>query len=127
MLARWFSARSLGLHLVWALIVAGCAIAGFWQLGRATGGNTLSWAYTFEWPAFAIVATIGWWQMIHDDPADRAARRRQHIEARAAHPETVIARRVEDESDELRAYNDYLASLAATGAHKTWRNPRGVG
>jgi len=116
----------LGLHLTLAAIVAGCAIAGMWQLGRATGGNTLSWAYTFEWPAFAIVAGIGWWQMVHDEPEERAARKQRQSAVRASRPEPSIARRVDQESDELRAYNDYLASLAAGGKAKTWRNPRGL-
>ena len=39
-----------------------------WQLGRALGGNTLSWAYTFEWPLFAGYACYMWWQLIHDEP-----------------------------------------------------------
>ncbi len=38
----------------------------WWQLGRALGGNTLSWAYTFEWPLFACYAVYVWWQLIHD-------------------------------------------------------------
>ncbi|MGD0313063.1 MAG: hypothetical protein ABSC90_11425 [Acidimicrobiales bacterium] len=37
-----------------------------WQLDRALGGNTLSWAYTFEWPLFAGYAVYVWWQLIHD-------------------------------------------------------------
>ncbi len=126
MLSRWLSPRAIGLHLVLTAIVTGCAVAGLWQFRRATGGNTLSWAYTFEWPAFAIVAGIGWWQMVHDSSEERQARRQIHARARAARPEPTITRHVEEESDELREYNDYLASLAAGGARKTWRNPRGL-
>jgi hypothetical protein len=40
-----------------------------WQLGRALDGNTLSWAYTFEWPLFAGYAVYVWWQLIHDQTA----------------------------------------------------------
>jgi hypothetical protein len=39
-----------------------------WQFERATGGNTLSWAYTFEWPLFGVYAIYMWWQLIHDTP-----------------------------------------------------------
>jgi len=39
-----------------------------WQLSRALDGNTLSWAYTFEWPLFAGYAIYVWWQLIHDQP-----------------------------------------------------------
>jgi hypothetical protein len=38
----------------------------WWQLGRALAGNSLSWAYTFEWPLFAGYAVYVWWQLIHD-------------------------------------------------------------
>lgn len=40
-----------------------------WQLGRALGGNALSWAYTFEWPLFGGYAIYVWWQLIHDQPS----------------------------------------------------------
>jgi hypothetical protein len=33
---------------------------GYWQLRRAESGNELSWAYTFEWPIFAICG-VGFW------------------------------------------------------------------
>ena len=72
---RWLSKRAVVFHLLLAVIVPGCMIAGWWQLQRATGGNTLSWAYTFEWPIFAVLAVVGWWQLIHEDPADVQARR----------------------------------------------------
>ena len=41
----------------------------WWQLTRALAGNTLSWAYTFEWPLFAGYAVYVWWQLIHDQTA----------------------------------------------------------
>jgi hypothetical protein len=76
---RWFSGRAFVFHLLLVIIVPGCLIAGWWQLGRATGGNGLSWAYTFEWPIFAVIACVGWWQMIHEDPADVVARKEERI------------------------------------------------
>ena len=45
------------------------ALLTSWQLGRALSGNTLSWAYTFEWPLFAGYAIYIWWQLIHDQHA----------------------------------------------------------
>ena len=53
----------------------------WWQFERAYNGNTLSWAYTFEWPLFAGYAIYVWWQLIHDDPT--VFTRRQGAEARA--------------------------------------------
>ncbi|MHB1929224.1 MAG: hypothetical protein ACYDEN_00845 [Acidimicrobiales bacterium] len=88
MLRRWLCPRALGLHL--SLVVLGglCLLAGWWQLHRALGGNTLSWAYTFEWPVFAVMAAAGWWQLVHDTPDDlrrrRAERKLDREEWRAA-------------------------------------------
>ena len=41
---------------------------------QALHGNSLSWAYTVEWPGFAVVAVLAWWHLIHEDPASRSAR-----------------------------------------------------
>jgi hypothetical protein len=66
-------------HALLLIIVPTCLIAGWWQLNRATGGNTLSWAYTFEWPIFAIIAIIGWWQLIHEEPEEVDARKEERL------------------------------------------------
>jgi hypothetical protein len=47
----------------------------WWQFERAYHGNTLSWAYTFEWPLFGGYAIYVWWQLIHDDPTVFSRRR----------------------------------------------------
>ena len=52
-------------------------------------GNTLSYLYCVEWPAFVVVAGIGWWQMVRDTPEDIAARRRFREQMRAASAEVV--------------------------------------
>ena len=77
------------LHAAFLLIAAGCLTAGWWQVQRAMQGNTLSYLYSVEWPAFIVVAGIGWWQMVHDTPEDIAARRRFHEQMRAASAEVV--------------------------------------
>jgi hypothetical protein len=77
------------LHAAFLLIAAGCLTAGWWQIQRAMQGNTLSYLYSVEWPAFVVVAGIGWWQMVHDTPEDIAARRRYREQMRAASAEVV--------------------------------------
>jgi hypothetical protein len=72
---RWCSRRALLLHLEFALVVVGCLAAGWWQVTRALGGNGLSWFYSFEWPAFALVALAAWWHLIHEDEVTREARK----------------------------------------------------
>lgn len=51
---------------------------GDWQWHCALSGNTLSWAYTFEWPLFAIFGVVFWVRTVRDEvglTAIRAARK----------------------------------------------------
>lgn len=84
MLSRWLTARAVGLHFLVVAVVGGCLIAGRWQLHQALKGNTLSWAYTVEWPIFAVIAVVGWWYLIHEEPAERAARAEKAAREKAA-------------------------------------------
>src|SRR5262245_31214778 len=86
---QWVTPRSLLLHLAFLVIATGCLFAAWWQIHRAMAGNTLSYLYSVEWPAFVVVAGIGWWQMFHDTPEDIAARKAHHARARAASAEVV--------------------------------------
>ncbi len=72
---RYFTPRCIGLHATLLVLLPVFAWLTSWQLGRALGGNTLSWAYTFEWPLFAGYAIYIWWQLIHDQPNSFSARR----------------------------------------------------
>jgi hypothetical protein len=72
---RWFRKRALLYHLLVIIIAPGCLWAGWWQIHRAMQGNALSYFYSVEWPIFAILAVVGWWQLIHEDPADVEARK----------------------------------------------------
>lgn len=83
---RWLSRRALSLHLLVAVVAPGCVAAGWWQATRALSGNGLSWAYSVEWPAFAVVAVIWWWNLVHEDPADYAARKASRHDAAPVSP-----------------------------------------
>lgn len=72
---RWFSARAVVLHAEVLVLAPVCALAGWWQATRALDGNGLSWVYSVEWPIFAILAVIGWWHLVHEDPDAYRARR----------------------------------------------------
>jgi hypothetical protein len=65
----------LVLHLGVAIVAPACVLAGWWQATRALAGNGLSWVYSVEWPAFAVIAVAGWWQLIHEDPEAYRARK----------------------------------------------------
>ena len=70
---RYFTLRCIGMHLTLAVLLPAFTALTIWQYDRATSGNTLSWAYTFEWPLFGGYAIYVWWQLIHDDPTERKA------------------------------------------------------
>jgi len=110
-------------HLALIVSVPLFLAAGWWQVHRAEGGNTLSYAYAVEWPLFAVIAVYLWWQLLHMEPGSR-----RDIE-RDSDPDgggVLLGRRREQETPELAAYNDDLELLAAVGRPKTWRNPRGM-
>ena len=64
----WFSRRALKLHAVMLIVIPGFAALCIWQIDRALGGNSLSWAYVFEWPLFAAYAVYMWWRILHEKP-----------------------------------------------------------
>jgi hypothetical protein len=59
--------RWLGWHALMVASVLGMLALGNWQLQRAEAGNALSWAYTFEWPIFAVFAIVFWAKTIRDE------------------------------------------------------------
>src|SRR5215469_12219668 len=59
--------RWLGWHLLMVVSFWGMLWLGDWQLHRALSGNGLSWAYTFEWPIFAVFAVVFWAKTIRDE------------------------------------------------------------
>src|SRR5260370_28658715 len=65
--------RWLGWRAFTVVGVFGMLWLGDWQFHRAESGNALSWAYTFEWPVFAVLGVIFWAKTIRDEfkpPAD---------------------------------------------------------
>ena len=113
-------------HVTALILVCGFLALGWWQLGRATGGNTLSWAYTLEWPVFAGFVVFLWFREVQHERAgttttpppvpeapERPARR-PGDPVTVGRPIRVPVPPASDEDDPaLAAYNDYLAWLAA--------------
>jgi hypothetical protein len=136
--------RWLGWHLLMVVSFFGMLWLGDWQLHRALSGNGLSWAYTFEWPLFAVFAVVFWAKTIRDEFRIRRGEipdpRAVAIEEAESLP-TGVAGAVqaagavqvpgaapgegEDEDEELRAYNAYLARLnAEVKGHGRWHGLR---
>jgi hypothetical protein len=119
---RWlflFQPKWLGWHLFAFGAVFGMLWLGDWQFHRALSGNGLSWAYTFEWPIFAIFGLVFWAKTIYDEfrPPQQSERAYDEVDLPdgaglplATSGDGVVAVRAEDDP-ELAAYNAYLAKL----------------
>lgn len=60
--------KPLRVHLGLVAAEAICASAFVVELLRATSGNTLSWAYVFEWPILGAYAVYVWRKLLRDVP-----------------------------------------------------------
>ena len=137
---RWrflITPRWLGWHLFTVVAVIGMLWLGDWQLRRALAGNGLSWAYTFEWPIFAVMGVVFWAKTIRDElhPPEPAAAGQDEVPLPAgAYPaasgnagEAVPADGPPPtaEDAELAAYNAYLARLhREVRGHGKWHGMR---
>jgi len=72
-------ASAMKTHLTLVIGLALCAAAFWFELGRAEGGNELSWAYVFEWPLLAIFAIYMWWKLLHPGFTIRRAREKAAV------------------------------------------------
>ncbi|HLX87698.1 MAG TPA: hypothetical protein VKR22_04450 [Acidimicrobiales bacterium] len=126
---RWFTRRSIMAHVALVIWVPGCALAAWWQVGIALGGDSLGWVYSVMWPCFAVFGIVFWWFLVHDDPDSVGARglRRRATQARpggtdpAGSPDDEAIARAEADDPELAAYNAYLDALSRQPASKGWR------
>jgi hypothetical protein len=124
-------------HLFVVASVIGMLWLGDWQLHRALSGNGLSWAYTFEWPIFAVFAVVFWAKTIRDEFHPPAEAGEPDIALPAgAYPATAGATAggaaavpggapATEEDAELAAYNAYLARLhKEVRGHGRWHGLR---
>jgi hypothetical protein len=135
--SRWrflISPKWLGWHVFVILSVVGMLWLGNWQLRRAEAGNALSWAYTFEWPLFAIFAVVFWAKTIRDEvhpPAQAGSRDAVALPGGipvsppgGSRPPGGDEEPGEDD-EELAAYNAYLARLTnEVRGHGRWHGLR---
>ena len=156
-LPRWrflISPRWIAWHLFVIVAIAVMMLLGLWQFHRAEAGNSLSWAYTFEWPIFSAFALVFWVKTIRDElrpPGERKSEQDKlwlpagvgepppwELDAGAGSPERsageeVAASPAADPAgergapeDELAEYNAYLARLSqeVRSTHGKWHRSR---
>jgi hypothetical protein len=136
---RWhflFTPKWLGWHLFTVLAVLGMLWLGNWQFQRAASGNALSWAYTFEWPIFAIFGLVFWAKTIRDefkpppDPGTADVQLPRAVGVRAGDGASSGGQAGHDDAEdaddpELAAYNAYLAQLnEQVKGHGRWHGLR---
>ena len=111
----------MALHVCAAVVVLGCIALAWWQAARALSGNTLSWAYTFEWPVFGAYAVFMWWKLLHERAREHPRTDRAQLDDPAADRPAQDDRADDRAQDsELAEYNEYLAALSSSGRRKRW-------
>jgi hypothetical protein len=147
---RWrvlLTPRWLSWHLFAFAAVAGMIWLGDWQFRRALSGNALSWAYTFEWPIFAIFGVVFWVKTIRDElqPARQGGGQSEEVAlpagtrspgstgpaggtstARSGQEESGQVSDLDEPADqELAEYNAYLTKLSSqVKGHGRWHGLR---
>ncbi len=115
----WLTPRAVAMHITLLVVVPVFAGLFWWQVQRVRQGNTLSWAYVFEWPFFAAYAVYMWWKLVHD----HAVVANEPAETEPTTPTSPVSGPVSrhaDDDEEMAAYNQYLAELEASGRRKRW-------
>ena len=122
----------LGWHVFVIVSVLVMLWLGGWQLRRAESGNSLSWAYTFEWPLFAIFAVVFWVKTIRDEVRPPAQPKDAFALPNGIPAPLPTALRAAgggegaaEDDEELAPYNAYLARLTKeVSGHGRWHGFR---
>jgi DNA-binding transcriptional regulator of glucitol operon len=136
--ARFLTPWWLVRHVLMVVLVAAFLALGWWQIGRARDGNTLSFGYAFEWPLFAGFVVFVWVKEIrgelHRDqapPVPPAVEVPAELSAQPGYVPFHAAARADRGGDagdpELAAYNRYLEWLAANPDRRAGDNDRSDG
>jgi hypothetical protein len=104
----------LAKHAAMIVLVTAFLALGWWQVTRAAGGNTLSFAYAVEWPLFAAFVVFVWVREIRSAGRGGGPRPLPRPGVRSPVRTRPAPLPADDDADPaLAAYNRYLAWLAA--------------
>lgn len=113
---RLRGADAFRLHLTLAVGLVICIGAFVFEVTRALGGNTLSWAYVFEWPIFAVFAVYMWWHLLHGQDGSRQKPPRPDGAAGVTSPSDGGA---PAEDPDLAAWQEYLRTMESDEAQRS--------
>jgi len=128
--SRWrflVSPQWLAWHAFAVVAFWGMCWLGDWQLHRALAGNSLSWAYTFEWPLFAVMGAFFWGKTIRDELHLRSAPASEAAESGPSGPAglPVGAEAADGGERDPAAYDAYVARLSEqVRGHGRWHGFR---
>ena len=88
------------IHVGLVLAEVICVSAFAFELSRALSGNTLSWAYVFEWPILGAYAVYMWHKLLRD-----------------ARGESKPVASVEHDDPQLDEWNHYLEEVHRNDPH----------
>lgn len=106
-------------HVAMIVLVAIFLSLGWWQLSRARSGNMLSYGYAAQWPLFALFVFGVWVREVRAELRPAGTTPTRPGAEPAGRPVVVpvagggVSDADADDDPALRAYNDYLAWLAA--------------
>jgi DNA-binding transcriptional regulator of glucitol operon len=114
--------RWLAWHLFAVVATLGMLWLGRWQLHRAESGNELSWAYTVEWPLFAIMGVYFWAKTLRDELRSQASSGRTTATADSTATSDSAPAGVADTAAAADAYVERLkAEVRRHGGWRGWR------
>ena len=122
MKSKYLSRRAIGLHFALVAWVAICLSAGWWQVDAAVGGNSLSYLYAVEWPAFAVLGVFGWYALLNREKITEHQEKTRKEYEEKMRAEAQLARQVDDDPEDpvMKAYNDHLAEIATRPKKRLW-------
>lgn len=121
---KYFSLRAIGLHCALVFWIVLCALAAWWQVGRAVQGNSLSFLYAIEWPLIGVLGIVGWYSLLNTEKGSEEKERERREYEEKMRADAQMARELaavrEGEDPALTAYNDHLAQLSQTPKKRLW-------
>jgi hypothetical protein len=124
---RWlWTPAWIARHVAMVVLVGSFLGLGWWQISRATAGNSLSWGYAVEWPIFAGFVVYVWWREVRlarraaqgateppAEPPPAATAGSRPAVRRPVRVTRVPVNASPGDDTALAAYNDYLSWLNA--------------